>query len=136
MRRYNFLTKDGVYEALNKLRAAFLAAKNGSQVEEIIMGVLTYDERMKIGRRIQVAQMLMSGATYDEIMDELKIGRSTIGLVERQLTEHPSAYELVDQRGRKVEKEFESQAYKETGGSTKVFKGRTYTGFTRKDVNR
>lgn len=136
MRRYNFLTKDRVYEALNKLRAAFLAAKTGVQVEEIIMGVLTHDERMKMGRRIQVAQMLGSGATYDEIMDELKIGRSTISLVERQLAEHPSAYELIDQRERKVEKEFESQAYRETGGSTKVFKGRAYTGFTRKDVSR
>lgn len=136
MRRYNFLTKDGVYEALNKLRSAFLAAKDGSQVEEIIMGVLTHDERMKIGRRIQVAQMLMNGATYDEIMDELKIGRSTIGWVERQVAEHPLAYELFGQREEKVEKEFAFRAYKETGGSTKVFKGRTYTGFTRKDVNR
>ena len=136
MRRYNFLTKDGVYGALNKLRAAFLAAKTGSEVEEIIMGSLTHDERMKIGRRIQIAQMLMSGATYDEIMSGLKIGRATIGFVEKQLTDHPLAYKLIDQREEKVEKEFKSRAYKETGGSTKVFKRRVYTGFTRKDVNR
>lgn len=95
MRRYGFLSKEGVYEALNKLRAAFLAAKDGSQVEEVIMGILTHDERIKIGRRIQTARMLADGRTYDEIMDELKVGRSTISLVERQLRDHPLAYELI-----------------------------------------
>lgn len=136
MHRYGFLTKEGVYEALNKLRAAFLAAKDGHQVEEIILGVLTHDERMKIGRRIQIAGMLAAGATYDEIMDSLKIGKSTIGLVEKGLREHSLAYKLINQREDRVEREFKSRAYRKVGGSTMVFKKTVYTGATRKDIER
>ncbi len=136
MRRYNFLTKEDVYEALNRLRAAFLAAKDGHQVEEIIMSVLTHDERMKVGRRIQAAEMLANGATYEEVTGLLKVGRSTIGLVERSLREHPSAYELINKRRSATEEEFRSRAYRKSGGSTKVFKKSIYTGFTHKDVER
>ncbi|MEX0587269.1 MAG: Trp family transcriptional regulator [Patescibacteria group bacterium] len=136
MRRYNFLTKEGVYEALNRLRAAFLAAKDGHQVEDIIMSVLTHDERMKVGRRIQAAEMLATGATYEEVMDSLKIGRSTISFVERGLADHPSAFKLVNDRQMKVEEEFKSRAYRKSGGPKKVFKSIVYTGFSRKDVKR
>ena len=40
MRRYGFLTKTDTYEALNRLRDAFLAAKDGNEVNEIINGIL------------------------------------------------------------------------------------------------
>ena len=52
MKRYTFLTKDDTYEALMRLRDAFLAAKNGKEVGEIINGLLSEDEKIKIGRRI------------------------------------------------------------------------------------
>ena len=94
-RRYKFLTKDFVYEALNKLRSAFLAAKDGNEVEEIIMGVLTHDERMKLGRRIQTARMLEKGFTYFEIADELKVGFSTIRMVDEKRSKYPVCYELM-----------------------------------------
>ena len=49
MRRYRFLEKEEIFDALNKLRNAFLAARDGDEVEEIINGLLTFDEKMKIG---------------------------------------------------------------------------------------
>src|SRR3970282_146060 len=52
MRRYKFLGEDSVFAALNKLRTSFFAANDGLQVDEIIKGILTYDERMKIGRKM------------------------------------------------------------------------------------
>jgi uncharacterized protein YerC len=136
MKRYEFLTKDGVYSALNKLRAAFLAAKDGNDVEEIIMGVLTADERLRIGRRLQIAEMILQGKTFFEIKDDLKVGNTTIQLVERMVNKNPRCYELVHNREEKVQKEFQHKAYKKEGGSKLVFKRKSYTGFKRKDVGR
>lgn len=136
MRRYKFLTKDSVYKALNKLRAAFLAAKDGNEVETIIMGVLTHDERMKIGRRIQIAQMLKKRFTYTQIKEELKVGPPTIRLVDRKMKESPECYDLINKRERKVESEYKRKSYVKTGGPKLVFKRKIYTGFKRKDVQR
>jgi uncharacterized protein YerC len=136
MRRYKFLTKDSVHEALNKLRAAFLAAKDGEQVEEIIKGVLTTDEQMKIGRRIQIAEMLNNGITYREIKEELKVGITTILLVDSKLQQNKVWFDLIMNREEKVKREYKQKSYRLVGGSTKIFKSREYTGFKRKNVVR
>lgn len=136
MRRYRFLNKDSVYNALNKLRAAFLAAKNGEEVEEITKGILTHDERMKIGRRIQIAQMIKSGLTYREIKKELKVGINTIMLADRKIQQNPKCFDLIINREEKVEKEFQNKAFRKVGGAKMIFKKQEYTGFKRKNVNR
>lgn len=135
-RRYQFLPKDYVLNAINKLRAAFLAAKNGEDVEDIIKGILTYDERLKVGRRIEIAQMLEDGITYKEIADELKVGLSTISLVDKLMRQYPKCYELIKEREEKVEREFKNKAYVRKGGPKMIYKSRHYTGFKRKDVAR
>ncbi|KKQ97870.1 MAG: hypothetical protein UT24_C0025G0008 [Candidatus Woesebacteria bacterium GW2011_GWB1_39_12] len=136
MRRYKFLDKEFVYSALNRLRASFLAAKDGNDVEEIIKAILTYDERMKIGRRIQIAEMIKEGMQYRQIAKELKVGLTTVMLVARKLDENPFGYELITDREKKVEKEYNYRAYQKIGGSKMIFKKKEYTGFTRKDVKR
>ena len=136
MGRYKFLAKESVYEALNKLRAAFLAARDGNQVESIIKGLLTYDERMKLGRRIQIAQMIEDGYGHTEIVSELKVGSPTIRLVAKKMAEYPECFELINVRENKVEKTYKSRAYKKVGGPLKVYKSTEYTGYKRKDVER
>lgn len=115
MRRYKFLRKEDIYEALNRLRDAFLAAKNGEEVEEIINGILTHDEKIKIGRRILVAECLK---------------------LEKSLDMYPASFELIGKRSNKVEKLYAQKKYRLIGGSTLVFKKREYTDFKRKDVKR
>lgn len=136
MRRYKFLTKEDIFEALNRLRDAFLAAKDGSEVNEIINGLLTRDERLKIGRRIIIAEYIVSGRSIEVITKELKVGKNTVLSVMRALEEYPNAFELVNKRTSKVEKEYHDKKYRLSGGSTLVFKKREHTGFTRKDVKR
>ena len=53
MRRYVFLREKDIFEALNKVRDAFLAAKDGNEVNKIIDGLLTYDEKLKICRKLR-----------------------------------------------------------------------------------
>lgn len=136
MRRYKFLQKEEVYEALNKVRNALLAAKDGKDVEEIMKGILTFDERMKIGRRILIAEYLIAGFPFHEITRQLKVGKTTIGFVSKKLDDYRKCFELISSRNSKVEKEFYKKVYVERGGSKMVFKRKEYTGFKRKDVKR
>lgn len=136
MRRYKFLDKEDIYDALNRLRDAFLAAKNGAEVEEIINGILTTDERLKIGRRIIIAECIRSGMGIDEIVDTLKTGKSTIMYVVRKLDQNPNFMDLILARQKKVEGEYTKKRYRLVGSSYQVFKKKEYTGFRRRDVER
>ena len=136
MRRYKFLKREDVYEALNRARDAFLAARDGNEVEQIIKGLLTYDERLKIGRRILIFEYLNSGFTIDQIARELKVGKTTVIAVLKNSEEFPMCYELLNKRRTKVSSDYSDKKYKLTGGSTLVFKKKEYTGFKRKDVKR
>lgn len=136
MRRYKFLLKEEVYEALNRVRDALLAAKDGNDVEQIMKGVLTFDERMKIGRRILIAEYLLEGTPFHEIAKTLKVGNTTILLVSRNLEEYAKCFELIKFRGKKVESTYKNKVYRSVGGHKLVFKRKEYTGFRRKDVKR
>jgi len=136
MRRYKFLQKEDIYTALNRLRDAFLAAKNGTEVEEIINGLLTHDERLKIGRRILVAQYLKAGIKFEDITKQLKVGRNTIVSVMKSLDEHGDFLDLINKRAQKVEKEYKKRKYNLIGSSMLIHKKKEYSGFQRKDVER
>src|SRR5688500_168731 len=101
MRRYRFLQEDDIYAALNRLRDAFLAAKDGTEVEEIINGLLTQDEKLKIGRRIIIAEYLDAGVKFEDITRELKVGKNTIIAVTRSLDQYKDFLPLIMQRTKK-----------------------------------
>lgn len=136
MRRYKFLTKEDIYDAFNRLRDAFLAAKNGEEVENIIKGLLTHDEKLKIGRRILIAESLREGLGIDEIAKTLKVGKNTIMSVAKKLDENSIFLDLIDKRRKTVESTYQKRKYRLVGGSQLVFKKKEYTGFRRKDVER
>ena len=136
MRRYQFLAKSFVYNALNKLRAAFLAAKDGEEVEQLMKAILTNDERIKIGRRIEVVQLLQAGLTYHEITAELKVGIPTVVAIAKKFEQYPHAFRLINKREHQVEKTYQQKAYRPVGGPKKYYKSKTYTGYSRKQVPR
>lgn len=136
MRRYRFLKQKDVYDALDKLRSSFLAAEDGNEVDDIINAILTQDERVKIGRRIIIAQLLKDGQTFDYIRQLLKVGKNTIAHVEKKLSLNSKGFSLINKRGKKIESSYEQKAYRKSGGSKLVYKRKEYTGFTRKDVKR
>lgn len=136
MRRYKFLKKEDIYAAFDKLTDAFLAAKNGNEVEEIINGLLTRDEKLKIGRRILVAEYLKAGINFENIVKTLKVGKNTIISVMKNLDEYPEFFTLINSRSQKVDKEYLRKKYTVSGGSKLVYKKKQYTGFKRKDIER
>jgi uncharacterized protein YerC len=135
-RRYKFLGREDIYQALNKLRAAFLAARNGSEVDEIINGILTSDEKLKIGRRILISELIDQKLSYQKISDILKVGKQTILQVVRAKEEYPECFKLINLREEKVEKTYQKKAYRKTGNPKYLKKFQEYTGFKRKDVKR
>lgn len=136
MKRYQFLQKEEIYEALNRLRNAFLASRDGNEVEEIINGLLTQDERLKIGRRILIAEYISSGLGIDEIRRQLKVGKNTIMHVSKLIDTNPNCYDLIKRRSILVEKEYKNKRYNKIGGSELIFKRKYYSGFSRKNVKR
>lgn len=134
--RYRFLSSKDEYDATNMVKSAFLAAKNSRDVEEIVNAILTTDEIIKVGRRIQIANMLAAGKTGEEIKTNLGVGRDTITKVSKHLAKYPAGFELIYERFQKVEKVYKDKSYRKVGGSQLVFKKRVYTGFKRKDVKR
>lgn len=136
MRRYGFLTKADTYEALNRLRDAFLAAKDGSEVNEIISGILTPDEKIRIGRRILIAEALKADGKYREISQISNVGYSTILWVSRQLVNFPVCFELLFRRRVKLQREYRAKKFTKVGGSQLVFKKKIYTGIKRSDIKR
>lgn len=135
-KRYVRLDTDSFYASFNRLRDAFLAAKNGVEVDKVIDAILTADEKVKIGRRVQVAELIKSGLLYREIANLLKVGLTTIVEVDKRLAENPEGFEIIFQRREKVEKEFKDKAYQKVGGTKVVYKKTRYTGYRRRDVPR
>ena len=134
--RYRFITPKDEYNATNSVRNALLAGKNGQDVEEIMNAILTTDEIIKIGRRIQVAIMLGKGMTQEEIRDTLSVGKDTVTVVAKHMIKYPIGFKLIYERERKVEKVYQEKKVRKVGGSQLVHKKREYTGFTRKEVER
>lgn len=136
MRRYTFLSRDDIYRAINKLRDAFLAAKDGNEVNEIIQGLLTNDERLKIGRRILIAEYIKATIPVSQIIKELKVGKNTVFQIMKLLEDNPIAFELIEKRSNKVQREYQEKKNRSSGGSLLVYKKREYSGIKRKDITR
>src|SRR3989338_6473934 len=136
MRRYKRLYQRDVFEAFNELRNAFLAAKDGNEVDKITDGLLTHDEKLKIGRRILIAGWLISDFGIEEIARQLKVGKNTVMHVSRRLEKYRECFDLIETHRKAVEKEYEDKKYRAVGGSQLVSKRKEYTGFKRKDVKR
>ena len=136
MKRYRFLKQEDIYDALNRLRNAFLAARNGIEVEKIINGLLTTDEKLKIGRRILIAECLKSNIGIDEISRMLKVGKNTIMHISRRLEKHEEWFDLIEKRNTVTEKEYQKKKNKTVGSSKLVFKPEVHSGFKRKDGKR
>lgn len=123
-------------EALEYFRSLLFTAKRGKDAYEIIENVFTEEERYAIGRRLQIADWLMSGASYLDIQDQLKTTNVTIGRVARRLGHNPEIFEKIIKRYNQDIKEIRDRSYSKVGGGKKAIKETVRTGFTDKDLTR
>jgi uncharacterized protein YerC len=124
MRRYKFLSRDSVQAALYKLTSAFLAAKNENEIKQMLFSLFTPDERTKLGRRIQISQMIKDHVTYNDITQELQVGKQTVMLVVRRMDNYPDGFNLISEQNYK--KGNPKKKYYTVGGSRMIHKKRIY----------
>lgn len=73
-----------VEQALWDALAAFTTRQ---EVERFLRKLLTRSERVMLGRRIQIAKMILQDRTFEDIKRELRAGESTIRSVYEWLEE-------------------------------------------------
>lgn len=88
---------------LDALYTAIVSLRSRDEIKDFLKDLLTEGERIMIGRRIIIAQQLLMEKSYQEIMDELKVGSDTIARVHRWLDDEIKGYERAVQE---LEKSF------------------------------
>ena len=78
---------------LDSLYTAVSTFKSREEIKNFLKDLLTESERIMIGRRILIAQMLLEDKTYDQIIQELHVGADTIIRVHRWLEDESDGYE-------------------------------------------
>lgn len=64
-------------------------------VKHFIESVLTDGERMTIGRRITIAQLILQGRTYYEVNELLQVSPNTFSKIRRWVAEQMPKYESI-----------------------------------------
>lgn len=67
-----------------------LSGKSTQEIDGLLLDLLTPMEEKMLAKRIQIAKMLLTGKTYDEIETALNVQRSTISRVRAKLTLSPT----------------------------------------------
>jgi len=66
--------------------------KGSDEIVNFLKDILTPSEVVMISRRIQIAKRLIRGDTYDDIINNLKVGKTTINKVDRWLNNGFNGY--------------------------------------------
>ena len=115
-RKAKELTKDERIRTLDALYTAASSVKGRDAVKLFLRDLLTESERIMLGRRVLIARMLLAGQGYNDIAEELKVGKDTISKVDRWLQDQAPGYEtaiagLKKEYERRVEKKEWRKAY-------------------------
>ena len=105
MSRYNVrkLQEKHKKVVLDEFYRAVAILKNKKEVEKFFIDLLDVGEIVMLSRRILAAEKLHKGETFDEISQELKMGKDTIMRVSHWL-EKGVGYKLVISRLKKAKK--------------------------------
>ncbi len=102
-RKSNELTNVERIETLDALYTAASSAKGREAMKRFLKDLLSESERIMLGRRILVARAILSGQTYDDIVEEYKVGKDTVYRIARWLDDQLPGYE---EAVANIEKEF------------------------------
>ena len=115
-------------EAVDSLMKSADSMTGKNAVNRFVKGLLTEHEQVVIGRRIQIAQMIISGKTRMEIGNKLGVSPNTIAHTRQWLDKEIPEY------GKSLQK------YKTTNDARRARKGRSVgdhsTPFTLADLRR
>lgn len=94
-RRWEKLSKDEQADLLFDLLQAFTLLKNLSDAASFITDLLTRSEVKLLSKRLRIAKLLLSGATYLQIKEQLKVSDGTIAKVAVWLQEKGEGFRKI-----------------------------------------
>jgi TrpR-related protein YerC/YecD len=117
------LSKKEVGEYFYQLCLAISEIKNPEEAAELLRDLLSYQEAEMIAKRLKIAELISKNLTYEEIMDELKVGASTISRVREWMKVSGEGYRKATKRirGKKTEVDIKNYDYESWGKMKKRF---------------
>ncbi len=92
-KRLRELNEEERIKTLDALYTSVSGIRGRDAMKRFLRDLLTESERVMAGRRILIARLLLSGATYDEIYTRMGVGHGTIRNVDRWLSDQVPGYE-------------------------------------------
>lgn len=80
-------------KTLDALYTTAAAVRGRDKTKRFLRDLLTESERIMLGRRILIAQLILSGATHREIVTRLGVGMDTIARVHRWMQDEFPGFE-------------------------------------------
>ncbi len=80
-----FQAIDSLFEVISKL-------KTKQEIVDFFLGLFTASESLMMARRVQIARMLLSEKSYDEIMKKLRVSSQTINATDKWLHKGDEKY--------------------------------------------
>lgn len=104
MSRYDYhqLSPKKQREYLDRLALIVAHLRKVEDARFFLQRLLTDSEVVMLVRRLEIAELLVTGRTYEQIQRKLKVGMSTIRGVDRWLTDAVHEYRLIREQQREV----------------------------------
>jgi TrpR-related protein YerC/YecD len=101
----NDLPKEKRIQMIGEFYDIIDSLKDRSEVRLFFKSLLTADEIATLMRRVEIAILLHSKFTYDQIVDILGVGRAKVASVHKCLLQDDSGYKIITERLIKNRKE-------------------------------
>ncbi len=95
VRKVERLSKNEQESLLFDLVHALVQTKNVNDAALLLQDLLTKSEITILGKRLRIAKLLISGASYEEIEEKLKVSHATIAKIAAWLTDRGEGFRKI-----------------------------------------
>ena len=96
-------------ELFIKFARSIAALRGATEIGQFLKDLLSEVEVLMFARRLQIAELLIEGLTYEQIKKEMKVSKNTIARVQTWLDLYGEGYRTVVSRTRSKENRPESE---------------------------
>ena len=82
----------------SKLAQSLSLLNNPEEAANLLRDLLSESEVFMLARRLQIAELLLDGQTYEQIRESMKVGQSTIAKVQTWLSLYGEGYRTIAKR--------------------------------------
>jgi len=87
--------------SLSQLLEAIVSIENLEECESFLEDLCTFQELEKMAQRLEAAQLLSQGKTYEQVIEETQISSTTLSRVSRSLKYGNGGYKTIIEKLKK-----------------------------------